>query len=304
MCPDELGAQHLAGQLLQQYAEEGCPGRIGPRGNHPSAEIPEAARAIRAEALEKVEQGFARLVPWQQNENGRHLNTEMNPAAAIPHKSRLLRIALDLSQKGQRRRDGKLETRTVNTLTSELEAPLDAMANLGTVLTKVICAVGTRPTSQLPTLFIQIRHRGWTVASPSTKERRRAACRSAIRRLGKVRQGTNANHSRLYSNGIGTTKHIFLRQLRDSQRSCRIAPVGAKPTSSPNRRYTLNHDDPRVSQQRVSAAQHTRTNPPIRGIRDPISQKKLEGRQRRSMDRRQHQRAGDGRSRIGVLTTR
>ena len=60
-------------------------------GAHPSASTPEAAKALREEALEKVHQGFAKLIPWKELRalilQGLHTNTKISPIAAIPHKS-------------------------------------------------------------------------------------------------------------------------------------------------------------------------------------------------------------------------
>ena len=62
---------------LQQFAELGCPVDISKDwtlealvkaveyGAHPSARTKEAAMACHQEALEKVEQGFIKLVPWR-----------------------------------------------------------------------------------------------------------------------------------------------------------------------------------------------------------------------------------------------
>ena len=62
-------------------------------GAHPSASTPEASQALRAEALEKVEQGFAKLTPWSelhpQIVAGLKAHTKVSPIAAIPHKSQL-----------------------------------------------------------------------------------------------------------------------------------------------------------------------------------------------------------------------
>jgi hypothetical protein len=61
--------------MLQHYGTHGCPVEIVSDwtlnqldqavtyGAHPSAKSLEAATALRAESLEKVEQGFTRLVP-------------------------------------------------------------------------------------------------------------------------------------------------------------------------------------------------------------------------------------------------
>ncbi|CAB9508022.1 hypothetical protein SEMRO_329_G118860.1 [Seminavis robusta] len=67
-------------------------------GAHPSAEAAEAAQACRTEALEKVDQGFVKLMPWKTLRaniaKGLLTHTKISPIAAIPHKSRLFRMIL------------------------------------------------------------------------------------------------------------------------------------------------------------------------------------------------------------------
>jgi hypothetical protein len=91
--------------MLAHYGTHGCPVEIVTDwtleqldqavqyGAHPSAESPEAATALRTEALEKVEQGLATLITWKdlhaQIAAGTKLHTKISPIAAIPHKSRL-----------------------------------------------------------------------------------------------------------------------------------------------------------------------------------------------------------------------
>jgi len=109
MCPHPATSEHPAFDLLSQYATNGCPADCGPpwtqahldaairRGAHPSARTPDAAAALRAEALKKVEQGFARLVTWDSIKDNPPTNLKISPLAAVPHKSRRYRAILDLS---------------------------------------------------------------------------------------------------------------------------------------------------------------------------------------------------------------
>ena len=74
MYPGRLAQRHPFGATLKQYGTEGCPVKILDEwgleqldaavayGAHPSAETLEAAAALRAEALEKVDQNFAKLI--------------------------------------------------------------------------------------------------------------------------------------------------------------------------------------------------------------------------------------------------
>ena len=116
MAPGSIAQSHPAGSLLQQFAELGCTVDISEEwslealdkavayGAHPSARTPEAAKVCRDEALEKVAQGFVTLIPWSKLreliKQRKHTNTKISPIAAIPHKSRLYRMILDLSRKG------------------------------------------------------------------------------------------------------------------------------------------------------------------------------------------------------------
>ena len=120
MCPGKIAQSHPAGPALQEYAREGCPVDITEDwtlealdqavayGAHPSAQKPEAAKACRAEALEKVGQGQVEIRSWKELraeiKAGLRTNTKVSPIAAIPHKSRLYRMILDLSKKGQGRK--------------------------------------------------------------------------------------------------------------------------------------------------------------------------------------------------------
>jgi len=173
--------------MLQQYGTHGCPVEIVSDwtlqqldqavqyGAHPSASAPEAAAALREEALEKVNQGFARLVPWtklrQQIAAGSKLHSKISPIAAIPHKSRLFRMILDLSHKGQRRINPN-EKRSVNDLTDEDAAPSLSMAHLGSTLGRIIYAVGSQPKSEGPILFckLDIKDGFWRMCVPAEDE--------------------------------------------------------------------------------------------------------------------------------------
>ena len=76
MCPTGQALGHPAAQLLQEYADMGCPVRTGrpwtremmdeavQRGPHQSALTPEALEHFAAEAKAKVDKGQAKLVYW------------------------------------------------------------------------------------------------------------------------------------------------------------------------------------------------------------------------------------------------
>ena len=180
MFPGKLAQQHPFGPTLKKYGTTGCPVEIAEDwtlqeldqavayGAHPSAETPEASAACRQEALEKVEQGFAKLIPWSQLRRqilaNRKRHTKVSPVAAIPHKSRLFRMILDLSSKGQRRTN----TKAVNELTNEDAAPTHSMDQLGTVVQRFIYQVGTLPDSDGPILFakLDIKDGFWRMVVP------------------------------------------------------------------------------------------------------------------------------------------
>ena len=77
MFPGLIAQAHEAGPELKEFGSNGCRANIEENwtledldraveyGSHPSASTPEAAKLLRAEVLEKVEQGLARLVPWK-----------------------------------------------------------------------------------------------------------------------------------------------------------------------------------------------------------------------------------------------
>lgn len=67
------------------------------KGSHHSALQPNAAGQLHHEGtLEKVAQGYARLVTWEEIENNLPINLKISPIAAIPHKSHSYHMILDL----------------------------------------------------------------------------------------------------------------------------------------------------------------------------------------------------------------
>ena len=110
-------------------------------GAHPSARDPEATQCCRLEALEKVEQGFCKVMPWSKLREryleGELSNLKISPIAAIPHKSRKYRMILDLSLKGQGR-NGEEARPAVNELTDKDAAPNHSMKQLGQVIPRII----------------------------------------------------------------------------------------------------------------------------------------------------------------------
>jgi len=67
------------------------------QGNHPSANTPEAWKLLCAKALEKVSQGTAHIISWNNIQYNHHQNLKILPLAVVPHKSWTLWAILDLS---------------------------------------------------------------------------------------------------------------------------------------------------------------------------------------------------------------
>ena len=107
------------------------------RGNHPSARTDDAIACIQAETLEKVKQGYARLVSWDDIKDDPPPNLKISPVAAIPHKSRTYRTILDLSYQLL---VAGIPLPSVNAATKKL-APAQSMKELGNVLPRLIAAV-------------------------------------------------------------------------------------------------------------------------------------------------------------------
>jgi hypothetical protein len=78
MVPTGEALEHPAAPLLLELATVGCWADVGEgwtlemldaailKGSHPSAMEPEAAAQLREERLEKLGQGYARLVQWAE----------------------------------------------------------------------------------------------------------------------------------------------------------------------------------------------------------------------------------------------
>ena len=181
MRPNGPALLHPAAPMLLDFAEKGPPTGIDinytldvletaiARGAHPSAQQLDAAKALHAETLEKVEQGFARLIPWAELKKHLPPNLKLSPIAAIPHKSRAFRMILDLSFAFK---VAGIQFPSVNDATDRTAAPLQAMQQLGKVLPRIIYALATLPTSQGPILMMKadIKDGFWRIAVPAEEE--------------------------------------------------------------------------------------------------------------------------------------
>ncbi len=100
MCPTGRAFQHLAANLLQEWATFGCPTKTGKpwsktemweavvRGPHCSALSPEAIAHFAAKAAEKVQKNQARLVRWDAIKDNPLKELKISTIVAIPHKSK------------------------------------------------------------------------------------------------------------------------------------------------------------------------------------------------------------------------
>ena len=107
--PSDAALSHPSASRLLSYAIEGCPANCGEnwkleyiqkaalRGAHRSALHPVARTVLRKETMEKVRQGFAKVVSFKSLLKNMPANLKISPIAMIPHKSRQFRAILDLS---------------------------------------------------------------------------------------------------------------------------------------------------------------------------------------------------------------
>ena len=151
--------------MLMDYATNGCNAAIDMQwtmdmieatiagGAHPSALQPEPTEQLQAETLEKVKQGYARLIAWDSIKHNPPPTLKISPITAIPHKSQGYRMILDLSY---RVTIGTTRHPSINESTRPDVAPTHAMSELGCVLPHLIYAVTTAPERCGPILFSKL----------------------------------------------------------------------------------------------------------------------------------------------------
>ena len=149
MCPRGLALEHPAADTLLQYATKGCPTNTGKpwtrqqmeiaieRGPHVSALVPDAMAQLDSEVAEKVSNGQARVVNWNDIRHDPPPQLKISPIAMVPHKSRPYRAILDLSFPVKLKPSG--EVPSVNTTTVKT-APKGAIDQIGHVLPRIIHA--------------------------------------------------------------------------------------------------------------------------------------------------------------------
>ena len=94
------GTRHAVTPLLQQYSENGCPVDYGPNwlrgqieallvhGPHLSTLGRKEIQQIQLETIEKISQGYARVVKWGNIKRDILPQLKISPVAMIPHKSK------------------------------------------------------------------------------------------------------------------------------------------------------------------------------------------------------------------------
>ena len=164
MWPRGIATKHPAAKLLDYYSTQGCPVNIGDnwtyehiitaikRGPHISAKKPQAAAHLQMETLQKIRDGYAKIVKWKEIKNNIPPNLKISPVAMIPHKSRMYRTIIDLSF--QLRVKGKVLP-SVNSATESL-APQKAMTQLGMALRRIINNLATHHNTNKPFLFSKV----------------------------------------------------------------------------------------------------------------------------------------------------
>ena len=152
MCPRGLALHHPAATTLLEYATAGCPVNTGntwttqemqaaiERGPHVSALLPEAMAQLDDDINEKVLNGQARLVRWNDIRLNPPPQLKISPVAMVPHNSRPFRAILDLSFPVKLRPSG--EVPSVNSTTVKT-APKGAIDQIGHVLPRIIHAFAT-----------------------------------------------------------------------------------------------------------------------------------------------------------------
>ena len=104
------------------------------QGPHKSARTKSVRKVLREETSKKLRQGYATVVKWRDIKNNIPPNLKISPVACIPHKSKPLRVIIDLSFQLLVE---KLRFPSVNETTTKL-APQKAMVQLGQSLKRIV----------------------------------------------------------------------------------------------------------------------------------------------------------------------
>ena len=156
-----VATSHPAAQLLTEYSTKGCPVEVDKnwtlghilkalkRGPHISAKSPEAITYLLQETQMKLNQGYMSKVKWGDIKHKVPMNLKISPLAMIPHKSRNYRCILDLSFQLKNKR---VLLPSVN-LGTKAQAPQKSMAQLGTVIKRIIHAMADNHNKSFPFVF-------------------------------------------------------------------------------------------------------------------------------------------------------
>eukprot|EP00978_Attheya_sp_CCMP212_P017620 scaffold47191_cov34-Attheya_sp.AAC.2 len=148
-----------------EYATRGCPVDCGApwtreqieaaleRGPHKSATEPAASADLWKEAVDKLGQGFAQIVPWKTIKDDLPAALKLSPIAMIPHNSQKFRAILDLSFS---LRLYCTEITSVNDATNKDDSPTNAMGQLGQVLPRLIAKMAEASSEGGPLLFAKL----------------------------------------------------------------------------------------------------------------------------------------------------
>ena len=149
MCPRGLALYHPAADTLLGYATRGCPVNTGntwtgeqmqvaiDRGPHVSALEPAAMAQLDDEIQEKVKNGQAKVIHWNDIRRDPPPQLKISPVAMVPHSSRPYRAILDLSFPVRLNPTGTVPS--VNNTTVKT-APKGAIDQIGHVLPRLIHA--------------------------------------------------------------------------------------------------------------------------------------------------------------------
>ena len=160
---------HSAAPMLLEYAQSGCPVDCGrqwskdelqaavEKGPHISALLPDAAAQLRSETLEKVKQGFCKIVKWKDIKDAPPDNLKISPIAMIPHKSRKYRAILDLSFI---LKIGGCYLPSVNDATVK-QAPTHSIDQLGSAIPRLIEGMAGAPKGKLLFSKLDIKDGYW-----------------------------------------------------------------------------------------------------------------------------------------------
>ena len=179
MVPRLEALLHPAAPALRLYSSKGCPVDCGPpwtlpmllaaiaKGAHPTARVPEAAKCCHQETLAKVDAGFARIINWADICDNHPPELKISPIAAVPHKSRIYRMILDLSF-SVRMPDGT-RIPSVNDSSDKTLVDHTSMSQLGNVIPRIVATMAHAP-PDTPFYFVKfdIKDGFWRLAVSSS----------------------------------------------------------------------------------------------------------------------------------------